>query len=376
LIVPRQPDEPQPQGTFAEDLGKAVVRRQFRSRGSDALLLINGGPGGYSDFDGKMPALQPGMRATMRKLWSAIFVLLPAIAFAQAPQDFSKVEIKVSNVSGNIYMLQGAGGNIAASLGDDGVLIVDTEYAPLADKIAAALRGIGITDKPVRFVIDTHYHDDHSNGNTAWGARGATILANENLRKRLETGSSIGNGPGGAVHIQQPAMAAIGLPTITFSEGLTLHFNGEEIRVMHFPAAHTDGDGVVYFTTNHVVHMGDEFVRYGFPFVDVNSGGSVQGMIEACEKVAAMAPADTKVIPGHGELANVDDLRAYTKMMKDTMDVVQRAMAKGETLSQIKSEKILDAWQKYSGTFVSTDAWIETIYNSLNAVGAMGTKGN
>jgi cyclase len=303
----------------------------------------------------------------MRKLLSPVLLLLPFIAFAQTPQDFSKVEIKVSKVSGSIYMLQGAGGNIAASLGDDGVIIVDTEYAPLADKIAAALKGIGITDKPVRFVIDTHYHDDHSNGNPAWGARGATIIANENLRMRLEAGSSIGNGPGGAVHLEQPAMAKGGLPMITFSDELRLYLNDEEIRVTHFPAAHTDGDGVVYFTKNRVVHMGDEFVRYGFPFVDVNGGGSVQGMIAACEKVAAMVPADTKVIPGHGELASVDDLRAYTKMMKDTMGVVQKAMARGETLSQMKSEKVLDPWQKYSGTFVNTDAWIETIYNSLGA---------
>ena len=158
---------------------------------------------------------------------------------------------------------------------------------------------------------------------------------------------------------------------ITFGDELTLHFNAEEIRILHFPAAHTDGDGVVYFMKNRVVHMGDEFVRYGFPFVDVNGGGSVQGMIVACERVAAMVPADAKVIPGHGELAGVDDLRAYTKMMKDTMGVVQNAMARGETLSQMKSEKVLDPWQKSSGTFVtSPDAWIETIYNSLSAAGA------
>jgi cyclase len=306
----------------------------------------------------------------MRKLVTAVLLLFPGIAFAQTPQDFSKVAIKVSKVSGNVYMLQGAGGNIAASLGDDGVILVDTEYAPLADKVAAALKGIGITDKPVRFAIDTHYHDDHSNGNPEWAARGATIIANENLRGRLETGGSIGNGPGGAIHAQQPPMVKAGLPMITFSDGLRLYFNDEEIRVMHFPAAHTDGDGVVYFIKNHVVHMGDEFVRYGFPFVDLNGGGSVQGMIAACEKVVAMVPADAKVIPGHGELANVDDLRAYTKLMKDTMGVVQNAMARGETLSQIKSEKVLDPWQRYSGTFVSTDAWIETIYHSLSAPGA------
>jgi cyclase len=310
----------------------------------------------------------------MRKLWIAALLLLPSLALAQQPPDFSKVEIKATKVSGNIYILQGAGGNIAASLGDDGVLIVDTEYSPLADKIQAALKGIGITDKPVRFVIDTHYHGDHSDGNAVWGARGATIIANENLRKRLENGSAGGNG--GGLKFQSPAQPKAALPIITFDDHITLHLNGEEIRVMHFPAAHTDGDAVIYFSKNNVVHMGDEFIRYGFPFVDVNAGGSVQGMIAACEKVAATLPADVKVIPGHGDVASMGDIREYTKMMKDTLAVVQGAMAKHESLDQMKSEKILAPWQKYSGAFVSTDAWIETIYNSLNTAQSGAAKGN
>jgi cyclase len=299
----------------------------------------------------------------MRKLLFAALLLIPCTALAQQTPDFTKVEIKVSKVSGNIYLLQGAGGNIAASLGDDGILIVDTEYAPLADKIQAALKGIGVADKPVRFVVNTHYHGDHTNGDSAWGARGATIIANENLRKRMESGSSTGNG--GAVKFQSAAQPKVALPVITFGDHATVYLNDEEIRVMHFPAAHTDGDAVVYFTKNNVVHMGDEFIRYGFPFVDILGGGSVQGMIAACEKVAATLPADVKVIPGHGELATIDDLREYTKMMKDTMAVVQAAIAKGETTDQMKSEKILAAWQKYSGAFVNTDAWIDTLYNSL-----------
>jgi cyclase len=304
----------------------------------------------------------------LRHVWLAVLLLgAPAMTLAQQPPDFSKVEIKVSKISGNIYMLQGAGGNIAASLGDDGILIVDTEYSPLAQKIQAALKGIGITDKPVRFVIDTHYHSDHSDGNAAWSAYGATIISNENLRTRLENGSDIGNGPGSSISIKQPAQPKTALPSITFDDHITLYLNGEEIRVMHFPAAHTDGDAVIYFSKNHVVHMGDEFVRYGFPFVDVNGGGSVQGMIAACEKVTATLPADVKVIPGHGEPASMDDLREYTKMMKETLALVQKSMANHETLDQMKSEKILAAWQKYSGTFVSSDAWIETIYNSLKS---------
>lgn len=297
-------------------------------------------------------------------IFSAL-LLMPMPAAAQQPQDFSKVEIKVTKVSGNVYMLEGAGGNIAALLGDDGVLIVDTEYGPLEPKIQAAIKSIGVTDKPVRFVIDTHYHNDHTDGNAAFANAGATIIANENLRKRLENGSSIGNGPGGAIHIQQPAQPKAALPVITYDDHMGLHLDGEDIRVMHFPNAHTDGDSVVFFATSKVAHMGDEFVRYGFPFIDVNGGGSVQGMIAACDKAIAAFPPDVKIIPGHGALATLDDLREYDKMLKDTTAAVQKALADHKTLAQMKDEKVLAPWQKYSGAFVNTDAFIETIYNSL-----------
>jgi len=290
-------------------------------------------------------------------------LLLPFAAAAQQPPDFSKVEIKATKVSGNVYMLEGAGGNIAASVGEDGILIVDTEYSPLADKIRAALKNLGVTDKPVRFVIDTHYHDDHTNGNAAYAAGGATIIAQENLRKRLENGSTGGNG--GALKFQSPPQPKAALPIITYDDHIALHFNGEEIRVIHFAGAHTDGDSVVYFTKSNVVHMGDEFIRYGFPFIDVNSGGSVQGMIAACEKASADFPADVKVIPGHGAAASLDDVREYTKMMKDTSAVVAQALKDHKTLDQMKQEKILAPWQKYSGAFVNSDAFIETIYYSL-----------
>lgn len=299
----------------------------------------------------------------MRKLCLIAFLFLPAVAFAQQPPDFSKVEIKVTKVSGNVYMLEGAGGNIAASVGDDGILIVDTEYAPLADKIQAALKSVAGADKPVRFVINTHYHGDHTDGNAAFGARGATIIATENLRKRLENGSTGGNG--GALKFQQPPQPKAALPIITYDDHITVHFNGEDIRVFHFPAAHTDGDSVVFFSKSNVVHMGDEFIRYGFPFIDVNSGGSVQGMIAACERAAAEFPPDVKVIPGHGAVATLDDVREYTKMMKDTTTAVQSALAAHKTLDEMKAEKILASWQKYSGNFVNTDAFIETIYYSL-----------
>lgn len=305
----------------------------------------------------------------MRKLYLMAFLLLPAVAFAQQQQDFSKVEIKVTKVSGNIYMLEGQGGNIAASVGEDGIVIVDDEFAPLAEKIQAALKNLGITDKPVRFVLNTHFHGDHTGGNVPFATAGATIIAHDNVRKRLETGGPGGNG--GSIKTQNPPQPKAALPIITFDHDVTVHLNGEDIRALHFPAGHTDGDAIIFFfPKNNVVHMGDDFVRYGFPFVDVASGGTVQGMADACEKVAAQLPADVKVIPGHGALSNLDDVRAFAKMLRETTAVIQKALADHKTLDQMKQQKILAPWQKWSGDFVSSDAFIETVYNSLT-----GTKG-
>jgi cyclase len=291
-------------------------------------------------------------------------------AAAQQEPDWSKVQIKVTKISGNIYMLEGEGGNIAASVGEDGIVIVDDQFAPLADKIQAALKGLGITDKPVRFVINTHYHGDHAGGNVPFANSGSTVIAQDNVRKRLETGGAAGNG--GSIKMDvKPAADKAALPIITFEHDVTVHLNGEDIRALHFPAGHTDGDSVIFFPKNNVVHMGDDFVRYGFPFVDVASGGSVQGMISAMEKATAQLPADVKVIPGHGQLSNLDDVRAFVKMLKETSAVVEKALKEHKTLEQMKQAKILDPWQKWSGDFVKTDAFIETLYNSYT-----GTKGD
>jgi len=283
-------------------------------------------------------------------------------------QDFSKVEIKATKVAGNIYMLQGAGGNIAASIGDDGIVIVDDQFAPLADKIQASLKSLGITDKPVRFVINTHYHGDHTGGNAPFSSAGSTVIAQDNVRKRLENGGTAGNG--GTIHMENKPAEKAALPIITFEHDVTVHLNGEDIRALHFPAGHTDGDSIIFFPKNNVVHMGDDFVRYGFPFIDVSSGGSVQGMIAAMEKATGQLPADVKVIPGHGALSNLDDVREFTKMLKETSAVVEKALKAHKTLEQMKQERILDPWKKFSGEFVNEDAFIETLYNSLT-----GTKG-
>src|SRR5271157_5389730 len=294
-------------------------------------------------------------------------LILGGVAQAQNT-DYSKVQIKVTRVSGNIYMLEGEGGNIAASVGEDGIVIVDDQYAPLAEKIQTALKDLKITDKPVRFVINTHYHGDHTGGNEPFANAGSTVIAQDNVRKRLETGGTAGNG--GSLKMEMKAAPKAALPVITFEHDVTVHLNGEDIRALHFPAGHTDGDAVIFFPKNNVVHMGDDFVRYGFPFIDVASGGSVQGMIDATEKATAMLPADVKVIPGHGALSNLDDVREFVKMLKETSAAVQRALDEHKTLEQMKQEKILEPWKKWSGEFIDSDKFIETLYNSLT-----GSKG-
>ena len=293
-----------------------------------------------------------------------LLVLIPTPqACGQAP-DYSKVQIKTTKVSGNIYMLEGEGGNIAASVGEDGIVIVDDQFAPLADKIQAALKNLGITDKPVRFVINTHYHGDHTGGNTPFANGGSTVIAQDNVRKRLEGGGAAGYNEA-AKRDAKPAEKTA-LPVITFEHDVTVHLNGEDIRALHFPSGHTDGDSIIFFPKNNVVHMGDDFVRYGFPFIDVLSGGSVQGMIDALEKASAQLPPDVKVIPGHGALSNLDDVRAFVKMLEETSAVVQNAINAHKTLDQMKQEKILAAWDsKWSEDFIKTDPWIETLYNSL-----------
>ena len=295
----------------------------------------------------------------MRKLLLAAICLWASTLFAQ--QDFSKVEIKAQKVSGNIYLLTGAGGNIGVSVGDDGIVIVDDQFAPLAEKIRAALKGI--TDKPVRFVINTHWHGDHTGGNPQFGET-STIIAQTNVRKRLAEGMDAPP-PMGKI----PPMVKAGLPVITFDHDVTVHVNGEDIEAIHFPSGHTDGDSVIFFPKSHVVHMGDDFVTYGFPFIDLRSGGSVKGMIDACEKVMAQLPADTKVIPGHGPLSTVADLKPFVQMLRETSAIVQKGIDQHKTLAQLQAENVLGAYsEKWSpkGAFIDTKAFTETLYNDLS----------
>src|SRR5437016_1134370 len=276
-------------------------------------------------------------------------------AFAQG-QDFSKVQMKVTKVSGTVYMLEGAGGNIGASVGDDGIVVVDDEFLPLADKIEAALKGIA--DKPVKFVLNTHWHGDHTGGNPHFGEK-APIIAQENVRKRLASGGKTRFGE------VKPA-EKVALPVITFENDVTVHLNGEDIRAIHVPNGHTDGDSVIFFPMANVVHMGDDFFNGGmFPFIDIDSGGSVQGMIAGGEKVLAEASDDVKIIPGHGPLGTKDDLRKFVTMLKETSAAVEAGIKNGKTLDQLKQEKVLARWDAFGQSFIKTDVFTEILYDSL-----------
>jgi cyclase len=289
------------------------------------------------------------------KLSVGLALALAALPAAAQQQDFSKVEIKVVPAAGNVYMLQGAGGNIGVSAGSDGLLIVDDQYAPLAEKIRSTLKGIN--SGKLKFILNTHWHGDHTGGNATFGPE-APIIAQENVRKRMSTDQKV---MGNAV----PASPAGALPVITFQDSVTVHFNGEEIRVIHYPNGHTDGDSVIFFTKSNVVHMGDDFFAARFPFVDLGSGGSVQGMIAGVEKVLAQIPADAKVIPGHGPLSTVADLKSYHHMLVETTSIIQKRMKAKRTLEQIQAEGLPAEWKEWGSGFIDTKTWIETIYNSL-----------
>ena len=290
----------------------------------------------------------------MRRLYLGLLLLAAASMTAQQ-RDWSKVEVKATHVAGSVHMIVGAGGNIGVSVGDDGIVMIDDQYAPLAPKIEAALKTI--TSKPLRFVINTHYHGDHMGGNEHFG-KSAAIVAHENTRKRLSTtvtrfGTQVPPSPAGA------------LPILTFNDTMTIHLNGEDVRAVHMPHGHTDGDAVIWFTKSNVVHMGDDFFNGNFPLVDRENGGSVRGLIANVDKVIATIPDDAKVIPGHGPLSDRNGLRKYAAMLKATAAAVENGIAAGKTLEQLKSEKVLAAWDAQGQGFIKTDMFTETLYNEL-----------
>ena len=265
-------------------------------------------------------------------------------------------EVKTTKVAGSVYMLQGRGGNVGALAGMEGILIVDDDYKAMSSKLAAALKALG-SDRP-RFVLNTHWHGDHTEGNEYFG-KDSTIVAHINVRKRLLDPPVIF----GEKTAPYPSFA---LPIVTYTESMAIHVNGEEVRLVHFPHGHTDGDTVVFFKNANVVHLGDDFFVGRFPFVDLDSGGSVQGLINNIAELMRQIPADAKLIPGHGALSTIDDLKSYHQTLVETSNLVQAEMKKGKSLDEIKKAGLPEKFATWGSGFIKTDAWIETIYKSYS----------
>ncbi len=284
------------------------------------------------------------MKHFAHSIVATIAVFLCVAAWAQ--MDFARIKIKTTHVAGNIYMLKGAGGNIGVSVGADGILLVDDQFAPLAEKIRNALKEL--SDEPLKFLINTHFHGDHTGGNVVFGAE-AHIISHVNVRKRLQIESF-------------PKEA---LPVVTFNDSLSIHFNGEEIRVIHFPNSHTDGDSVIFFTGSNVVHTGDLFFSGRFPYVDLNNGGDVEGLIKHIEKLLVELPPDVKLIPGHGPLSDIGDLKTYHRTLVETTEVIRDQIEAGKSLEEIKAAGLPKKWRAWGAGFISTERWIEIVHRSL-----------
>ena len=285
----------------------------------------------------------------------AMAVLLAGTPAVWAQQDFSQVQVTATRVAGNVVMLEGSGGNIGILLSPDGTLMVDAQYAGMAPKIRAALSELGTGDP--KLLINTHWHRDHTDGNRAFGPQ-VPILAHTRVRQRLAVDQDLGGR-------QVPALPAAALPTITFDQEVALHFGGEAVRVVHFPGGHTDGDAVVFFPGSRVIHMGDLMFAGRFPYVDLDSGGDVEGYARNVAAVLQELPADARVIPGHGPLSTVDDLRRFHRMMVECIEMVREKMARGATLEAIITEGVAEEWQGWTWRFISTERWLETIHTSL-----------
>lgn len=288
-----------------------------------------------------------------------IAALLLTAAPAGAQQDFSKVEIKVETLAPGVAVLFGAGGNIGLSHGEDGNILVDDQYAPLTDKIVAAVKGVD--PDPVKFVVNTHWHRDHSGGNENLGKAGAVIVAHDNVRRRMSVDQF------SKIFGKTEASSKSALPVVTFGEGVTLHLNGDELQVLHVRNAHTDGDSLVYWRKAKVLHMGDIFFhKVTLPFIDLDSGGSIDGVIAAVRRALEIAPPDARIVPGHGPIATRAELEAYLAMLVDIRGKVAAAIAAGKSLPAMKAQNPAKPYEVPNG-FVSADSFVETVFASLSA---------
>ena len=298
----------------------------------------------------------------MRKLLSALIlatlcgVTTPAHSDDSHFENRQDVTVKVTKVGGNVYMLQGRGGNIGAIVGPEGILIIDDDYKVVSEKLRDALKELGSASP--KFIVNTHWHGDHTEGNEFFGKQ-SIIVAHANVRKRLID-------PPVIFGQKTAPYASFALPTITYTESISIYLNDEEIKIVYYPNGHTDGDSVIYFTKANVVHLGDDFFVGRFPFVDIDSGGSVQGLINNIGSLAKTIPADAKLIPGHGPLATVNDLKAFHQLLVETSQIVQDAMKAGKTLDEIKKTGLPEKYKEAGSGFIKTDMWLDIVYRSYS----------
>ena len=286
-------------------------------------------------------------------------VLCIALASGASAQEANEVTIKTTPLRGGLHMLVGQGGNIVASVGADGAYIVDDQFAPLSGKIQAALRAIG--EQPLRFVINTHWHDDHTGGNENLGKAGALLVAHDNVRKRMSSEQFIA-----ALGRKVPAAAPAALPVVTFTEEASLHFNGATARIIHVAHAHTDGDALVWFEQANVLHMGDIYFNGLYPFIDTSSGGTIGGFLAAIDRGLALSNAETQIVPGHGPLSNRVELLAYKTMLVGFRDRIAELKKQGKTLAEVQAEKPTAKFDEpLGGIFIKPDQLVEFIYETL-----------
>jgi glyoxylase-like metal-dependent hydrolase (beta-lactamase superfamily II) len=287
------------------------------------------------------------------RAWIATIALAALPAAAQ--QDYSKVEIKTIKLGATTYMMEGAGGNLGLSVGDDAVFLIDDQYAPLSAKITAAIAKL--TDKPVKFILNTHWHSDHTGGNENFGNAGAILIAHENVRHRMSSDQFIE-----FFKMTEKASPKAALPVVTFAGSVTFHLNGDEMRVMHVPRAHTDGDAIVQFVNTNVIHTGDVYFNGMYPFIDTSSGGTIQGVIAGCDRGLAIANDQTKIIPGHGPLSNKAELKAYRDMLVTVSGRVKDMIRQGKKLEEITAANVTaDLDEKWGKGFIKGPKFAEML---------------